>query len=42
MCRSSRERLQQQDGIFGQLSPVTLVALLIALVAVAALLHQAV
>ncbi|KPC64816.1 hypothetical protein [Streptomyces chattanoogensis] len=42
VCRSSRERLQQQDGIFGQLSPVTLVALLIALVAVAALLHQAV
>ncbi|ARF55552.1 hypothetical protein [Streptomyces gilvosporeus] len=42
VCRASRQRLQQQEGIFGQLSPVALVALLIALVAVAVLLHQAV
>ncbi|MEU9114217.1 hypothetical protein AB0D04_21135 [Streptomyces sp. NPDC048483] len=42
VCRASRERLQQQEGIFGQLSPVMLVVLLIALIAVAALLHQAV
>ncbi|MFJ9853497.1 hypothetical protein [Streptomyces sp. NPDC101150] len=42
VCRASRERLQQQEGIFGQLSPVALVALLIALIAVAVLLHQAV
>ncbi|MFI9046783.1 hypothetical protein [Streptomyces sp. NPDC053427] len=42
VCRASRERLQQQEGIFGQLSPVALVTLLIALIAVAALLHQVV
>ncbi|MFJ9419827.1 hypothetical protein ACIRPT_37585 [Streptomyces sp. NPDC101227] len=42
VCRASRERLQQQEGIFGQLSPVALVALLVALIAVAVLLHQAV
>ncbi|MFG2137040.1 hypothetical protein [Streptomyces sp. NPDC048650] len=42
VCRASRERLQQQEGMFGQISPVALVALLVALIAVALLLHQAV
>lgn len=41
VCRASREQLQQQaGGLFAQLSPVMLVALLIALVAVGVLLHQ--
>ncbi|WP_411137120.1 hypothetical protein [Streptomyces sp. C10] len=43
VCRASRERLQQQaDGIFAQLSPAMLVALMILLIAVGLLLHQAV
>ncbi|MFH8573822.1 hypothetical protein [Streptomyces sp. NPDC017993] len=43
VCRASRERLQhQQGGMFAQLSPVTLVALLIVLIAVGLLLHQTV
>ncbi|AJC58067.1 hypothetical protein GZL_05492 [Streptomyces sp. 769] len=42
MCRASRERLQRQAGFFGQLNPVVLAALLIALLAVAVLLRQAV
>lgn len=41
VCRASREQLQHQaGGIFAQLNPVTLVALLIALIAVGLLLHQ--
>lgn len=43
VCRASRERLQQQaGGLFAQLSPVMLVALMILLIAVGLLLHQAV
>ncbi|MFD9816014.1 MULTISPECIES: hypothetical protein [Streptomyces] len=41
VCRASRERLQQQ-GLFAQVNPALLVALLVALVAVGLLLHQAV
>lgn len=40
VCRASRERLQE-NGLFGQVTPAALVALLVALVALAALLHQA-
>jgi hypothetical protein len=43
VCRASRERLQQHAGnIFAQLNPVTLMALLVALIAVGLLLHQVV
>ncbi|MBC2877686.1 MULTISPECIES: hypothetical protein [Streptomyces] len=35
VCRASRERLQQQEGLFAGLTPAALVALLVALVAVA-------
>ncbi|MFG2894694.1 hypothetical protein [Streptomyces sp. NPDC048248] len=43
VCRASRERLQHQTGgMFAQLSPVMLVALLIALIAVGLLLQQTV
>ncbi|MFK0291355.1 hypothetical protein ACIQU6_12885 [Streptomyces sp. NPDC090442] len=42
VCRASRERLQQQAGFFGQLNPVVLAALLVALIALALLLRQAV
>ncbi|WP_171170428.1 hypothetical protein [Streptomyces sp. I05A-00742] len=35
VCRASRERLQQQEGAFAGLTPATLVALLVALIAVA-------
>jgi hypothetical protein len=43
VCRASRERLQHQaGGMFAQLNPVTLVALLIVLIAVGLLLHQTV
>ncbi|GGU89226.1 hypothetical protein GCM10010211_64760 [Streptomyces albospinus] len=42
VCRASRERLQQQAGIFGQLNPAMLVALVIVLVALAAVLRQTV
>ncbi|GAA3177161.1 MULTISPECIES: hypothetical protein [Streptomyces] len=41
VCRASRERLQQQS-LFAQVNPALLVALLVALVAVGLLLHQAV
>ncbi|GHF73371.1 hypothetical protein GCM10010218_63160 [Streptomyces mashuensis] len=37
VCRASRERLQQQEGIFAGLTPAALLALLVALVAVAVL-----
>ncbi|MFD9909732.1 hypothetical protein [Streptomyces sp. NPDC059063] len=40
VCRASRERMQQ-EGPFGALSPVTLIALLVVLIAAMALLaHQ--
>ncbi|CAM5526830.1 hypothetical protein ACSNOH_18285 [Streptomyces sp. URMC 127] len=39
VCRASRERLQQQDGIFAGLTPAALIALLVALVAVAVLVQ---
>ncbi|KNB49320.1 hypothetical protein [Streptomyces caatingaensis] len=38
VCRASRERLQQEGGLAG-LTPATLLALLVALVAVAMLAH---
>lgn len=41
VCRASRERLQQQSP-FAQVNPALLVALLVAVVAVALLLQQAV
>jgi hypothetical protein len=37
VCRASRERLQNQDGIFAGLTPAMLLALLVALIAVAVL-----
>ncbi|MGK5630576.1 hypothetical protein [Streptomyces sp. URMC 123] len=37
VCRASRERLQQQEGMFAQLTPAALIVLLVALFAVAAL-----
>ncbi|MFF4410322.1 hypothetical protein ACWD4B_28555 [Streptomyces sp. NPDC002536] len=37
VCRASRERLQQQEGVFGALNPAALLVLLVALVAVAVL-----
>ncbi|MFH8347244.1 hypothetical protein [Streptomyces sp. NPDC018045] len=40
VCRASRERLQE-TGPFGQVTPAAVVALLVALVALAMLLHQA-
>ncbi|MFJ9676487.1 hypothetical protein ACIRP2_00270 [Streptomyces sp. NPDC101194] len=43
VCRASRERLQQEQGAFAGLSPVTLVALLVVLLGALALLaHQTV
>ncbi|MFG2225545.1 hypothetical protein [Streptomyces sp. NPDC048644] len=43
VCRANRERLQQQaGGMFAQLNPAMLLALLVALIAVGLLLHQAV
>ncbi|MEV0282046.1 hypothetical protein AB0I22_37500 [Streptomyces sp. NPDC050610] len=39
VCRASRERLQQQDGVFAGLTPAALIALLVALIAVALLAH---
>lgn len=35
VCRASRERLQHQEGVFAGLTPATLLALLVALIAVA-------
>ncbi|MFJ6700796.1 hypothetical protein ACIQM4_32775 [Streptomyces sp. NPDC091272] len=41
-CRASRQRLEQQQNPFSQLSPASLVALLLILVAAMALVaHQA-
>ena len=40
VCRASRERLQQEDGFFGGLTPAALIALLVALIAVAVLAHE--
>ncbi|MER8017633.1 hypothetical protein ACIQ7S_05425 [Streptomyces griseoluteus] len=41
VCRASRERLQQQTGFLGGVSPAALVALLVVLIALTALLaHQ--
>ncbi|WP_328317757.1 hypothetical protein [Streptomyces sp. NBC_00388] len=41
VCRASRERLQQEEGPFGGLSPVVLISALLVLVAALALLaHQ--
>ncbi|GHF54603.1 MULTISPECIES: hypothetical protein [Streptomyces] len=37
VCRASRERLQQQEGVLGALTPAALLVLLVALVAVAVL-----
>ncbi|MFB7776381.1 hypothetical protein [Streptomyces bauhiniae] len=43
VCRASRERLQQQTGFLGGVSPAALVALLVVLIALTALLaHQTV
>ncbi|GHF26168.1 hypothetical protein E5082_25425 [Streptomyces griseoluteus] len=43
VCRASRERLQQQAGFLGGVSPAALVALLVVLIALTALLaHQTV
>jgi len=43
VCRASRERLQQEQGVFAGLSPVALVALLLVLLGALALLaHQTV
>ncbi|MFI8346759.1 hypothetical protein [Streptomyces sp. NPDC085596] len=43
VCRASRERLQQQAGFLAGVSPVTLIALLVVLIAAMALLaHQTV
>ncbi|MFF7384549.1 hypothetical protein [Streptomyces griseoluteus] len=43
VCRASRERLQQQTGFLGGVSPAALVALLVVLIALTALLaHQSV
>ncbi|MEU5431135.1 hypothetical protein AB0H73_36780 [Streptomyces olivoreticuli] len=39
VCRASRERLQHQEGVFAALTPATLLALLVALIAVAVLAH---
>ncbi|PWI45261.1 hypothetical protein [Streptomyces sp. ICBB 8177] len=41
VCRASRARLHQQSP-FANLTPATLVALLVALIAVALVIHQAV
>ena len=41
-CRASRQRLEQQEGPFAQLSPAVLVALLVIVLAAMALVaHQA-
>lgn len=40
VCRASRERLQHQGGLFAQLTPAALLALLVALFAVGLLLHR--
>ncbi|MEV8014806.1 hypothetical protein AB0O76_00275 [Streptomyces sp. NPDC086554] len=40
VCRASRERMQQQEGPFGGLSPVALIGVLVVLIAAMALLAQ--
>ncbi|MFE2475635.1 hypothetical protein [Streptomyces sp. NRRL F-2747] len=40
VCRANRERLQQQEGPFGGLNPMTLIVLLVVLVAALALVAQ--
>ncbi|MER5809429.1 hypothetical protein ABT143_14735 [Streptomyces sp. NPDC002033] len=40
VCRANRERLQQQEGPFGGLNPVTLIALLVVLVGALALVAR--
>ncbi|GAA0498583.1 hypothetical protein ACFQ2B_19900 [Streptomyces stramineus] len=40
VCRASRERLQHQEGVFAGLTPATLLALLVALIAVAVVAHN--
>ncbi|MBB5122676.1 membrane protein [Streptomyces eurocidicus] len=40
VCRASRERLQHQEGVFAGLTPATLLALLVALIAVAVAVHD--
>ncbi|MCX5397361.1 hypothetical protein [Streptomyces sp. NBC_00102] len=41
VCRASRERLRQQDqGLFGGMNPMVLIALLVVLVCAVALLAQ--
>ncbi|MET9606013.1 hypothetical protein ABZZ17_13210 [Streptomyces sp. NPDC006512] len=40
VCRANRARLQQQEGPFAGLNPVTLIALLVVLVAALALAAQ--
>ncbi|KOU23211.1 membrane protein [Streptomyces sp. WM6372] len=40
VCRANRERLQQQEGPFGGLNPLTLIVLLVVLVAALALVAQ--
>ncbi|GAA2143749.1 hypothetical protein GCM10009760_30460 [Kitasatospora kazusensis] len=41
VCRANRARLQEQQGPFAALSPATLIALLVALLAVALIARQA-
>lgn len=41
VCRASRERMQQQGGLFAALSPAALVALLVLMIALTVLLQQA-
>ncbi|MFG2622276.1 hypothetical protein ACGFXC_32115 [Streptomyces sp. NPDC048507] len=40
VCRANRERLQQQEGPFAGLNPVTLIALLVVLVGALALVAR--
>jgi hypothetical protein len=40
-CRASRQRMQEQQGLFGSLSPAALIALLVALVACALIARHA-
>ncbi|MEU4731400.1 MULTISPECIES: hypothetical protein [unclassified Streptomyces] len=40
VCRANRERLQQQEGPFSGLNPVTLIALMVILVAALVLVAQ--
>ncbi|MFC5722704.1 hypothetical protein ACFP1Z_21265 [Streptomyces gamaensis] len=40
VCRASRERLQQQAGVFAGLTPAALLVLLVALIALAVLANN--